>query len=349
MPTRTVVAVLAALALAACSSSSPKTEAPTAKAAKVVNVYSGRHYDADAEIYKRFEQETGIQVRTLEAPGPELLERLKAEGDYAQADLVVTSDGGNLEQLQEAGLLQAIDAPNLTAAVPERLRDPGGRWFAISKRARVIVFAKDNPAAAAIKTYAELTDPRFRGQICVRSSTNTYNLSLLAERIARDGAAAAQAWAAGVKANFAREPEGSDTDQIKAVAAGACSLALVNHYYLVRMAASPDPEERAAAAKVGLVFPDAEGRGAHINVSGAGVAAHAPHRDNAIALLRYLESPEAQRLISDLNQEYPVNPEAPPSTALQALGPFKESDVPLAALGQNQAEAQRIYDAVGWR
>jgi len=315
----------------------------------VVNVYSGRHYDADAEIYKRFTAETGIAVRTLEAPGPQLLERLKAEGEYAQADLVITSDAGNLEQLKAAGLLQPVSSPALEAAIPARLRDPEGRWFGLSKRARVIVYDKSDPAAAAVRSYADLADPRFKGAVCVRSSTNIYNLSLLAEKIARDGADAARAWAAGVQANFAREPQGSDTDQIKAVAAGTCRLALVNHYYLVRLRDSPDPQDQAAAAKVGLVFPDADGAGAHVNVSGAGVAAHAPHRDNAIALLEYLAGPEAQAAFAELNEEYPVLASVPPSPRLQALGPFKESAAPLAALGAHQAEAQRVYDAVGWR
>lgn len=337
---------LAALGLAACQ---PTAAPPKSDAAGVVNVYSGRHYDADAEIYRRFEAETGIRVRTLEAPGPQLLERLKAEGEASAADLVITSDAGNLEQLVAAGLLQPVSSPTLEGAIPPRLRDDAGRWFGLSKRARVIVYDKSDPAAAAAKSYADLADPRFRGEVCVRSSTNIYNLSLLAEMIARDGAEAAKAWASGVRANMARDPQGSDTDQIKAVAAGECSLALVNHYYLVRMAKSADPSEREAAQKVGLAFPDQNAGGAHVNISGAGVAAHAPNRANAVRLLEYLVGPEAQSAFAQLNEEYPVLAGAPQGEALTALGPFRESETPLAALGEHQAEAQRLYDEVGWR
>lgn len=348
MQIQIAIGLLAAFALAACSPEGAD-RGGAAASDQVVNVYSGRHYDADAEIYRRFEADSGIKVRTLEAPGPELLQRLQAEGEFSQADLVVASDAGNLEQLEAAGLLQPISSSVLEEAIPARLRDDGGRWFGLSKRARIIVFDKSDSEAAKVDSYEDLADPRFRGEICVRSSTNVYNLSLLAERIARDGSEAAQAWAAGVKANFARDPQGSDTDQIKAVAAGVCSLAIVNHYYLVRMATSADPQDQAAAAKLGIIFPDAGGNGAHLNVSGAGVAANAPHRENAVKLLEYLASPAAQTAFADLNQEYPARADVAPSPALAALGSYTESNVPLAALGAHQAEAQRIYDAVGWR
>jgi iron(III) transport system substrate-binding protein len=324
---------------------------PTESAADpgVVNVYSGRHYDADAEIFKRFEAATGIAVRTLEAPGPQLIERLKAEGAYAQADLVITTDAANLAQLEAEGLLQPVQSPVLDETIPAHLRDDDGYWFGLSKRARVIAYAKADPAAAAVTSYDDLAAPAFRGKVCVRSATNVYNLSLLAERIARDGPEAAQRWASGVKANLARDPQGSDTDQLKAVAAGACSLALVNHYYFVRLQTSEDPQERAAAERIGLLFPDAAGAGAHVNISGAGVAKHAPNRDNALKLLEFLVGPEAQAAFAALNDEYPVRADAPSGEALAALGAWKESATPLAALAQHQAQAQRIYDEAGWR
>lgn len=342
------VLLFAGLLLAGCSAGDGQKPA-AAPEAGVVNVYSGRHYDADGEIYRRFERETGVKVRTLEAPGPQLIERLKAEGAYAQADLVITTDAANLIQLQQAGLLQPVRSAALEGAIPAHLRDEAGQWFGLSKRARVIAYAKADAAAAAVRRYDDLAEPRFRGRVCVRSATNVYNLSLLAERIARDGAAAAKAWAAGVKANFARDPQGSDTDQLKAVAAGACSLALVNHYYFVRLQASQDPQEREAAQKIGLIFPDQDGAGAHVNISGAGLAAHAPNRENALKLLEYLVGPEAQAAFAALNEEYPVRTGAPAGPALAALGAFKESATPLSALGRHQAEAQRLYDEVGWR
>lgn len=341
------LAVLGALLLwlNACSAPAPRA----AKDEAVVNVYSGRHYDADAVLYKQFEEKTGIKVRVLEAPGPQLLERLKAEGPASAADLIITSDAGNLFQLKAAALLQPIQSSLLENAIPAHLRDADGQWFGLSKRARVIAFAKANSAAAQVKTYADLGQPRLKGQICVRSSTNVYNLSLLAAMISQEGAQAAQEWAGAVRANFAREPEGSDTDQIKAVAAGTCSLAIVNHYYWVRMLASKDPAEREAASKVQLVFPDQAGDGTHINVSGAGVARNAPHRENAQRLLEFLASEDAQIAFAQLNDEFPVRTGVPAAGPVEALGSFKESTLPLDALGANQAEAQAIFDRVGWR
>lgn len=347
-PHRVCAVLIAGLFLASCSAGEAQ-KAAAAPEAGVVNVYSGRHYDADAEIFRRFEQETGVKVRTLEAPGPQLIERLKAEGAYAQADLVITTDAANLLELQQAQLLQPVQSQVLENAIPAHLRDVNKAWFGLSKRARVLAYAKADAAAAAVRHYDDLADPRFRGRVCVRSATNVYNLSLLAERIARDGAEAARRWAAGVKANFARDPQGSDTDQLKALAAGQCSLALVNHYYFVRLQASQDPQDRALAQKIGLIFPDQDRLGAHVNISGAGVAKYAPHRENAVKLLEYLVGPEAQAAFAALNEEYPVRRDVPAGAALEALGAFKESTTPLSALGQHQAEAQRIYDAVGWR
>lgn len=338
--------------LCACSAPAPTPDAantPSGQSEAVVNVYSGRHYDADAVLYQRFETETGIKVRVLEAPGAQLLERLKAEGDASAADLILTSDAGNLAQLKAADLLAPVQSPILEAAVPAKLRDSEGKWFGLTKRARVIVVSKADAAAAEVKSYADLGLPRFKGKVCVRSSTNVYNLSLLSGMISSQGPEAAQKWAKAVRANFARDPEGSDTDQIKAVAAGACSLAIVNHYYLVRMLSSKDPGERQAAAQVRLVFPDQAGGGTHINVSGAGLAKSAPHRENALRLLEFLVSKPSQTLLAEMNDEFPVRTDVPAAGPVLALGNFKESDVPLDSFGANQAKAQAIFDAVDWR
>ncbi len=338
--------------LCACSAPAPTPDAtskPAGQNEAVVNVYSGRHYDADGVLYQRFEAETGIKVRVLEAPGAQLLERLKAEGDASAADLILTSDAGNLAQLKAADLLAPVRSPILESAIPAKLRDSEGKWFGLTKRARVIVFSKADAAAAEVKTYADLGLPRFKGKVCVRSSTNVYNLSLLSGMISSQGAEAAQKWAKAVRANFAREPEGSDTDQIKAVAAGACSLAIVNHYYLVRMLSSKDPSERQAAAQVQLVFPDQALGGTHINVSGAGLAKSAPHRENALRLLEFLVNKPSQTLLAEMNDEFPVRADVPAAGPVLALGSFKESDVPLDSFGANQAKAQAIFDAVDWR
>lgn len=342
-----LLALAAAALLVGCGQPAPKADAPAQ--ASVVNVYSSRHYDADAAIFAQFETETGIAVRTLEAPGDQLIERLRAEGAASPADVILTVDAGNLWRLTQAQMLQPVASEAIAAAVPANLRDPEGRWVGLSKRARVIVYAKDRIKPEAVATYDALAKPALKGKICARSSTNVYNLSLLAARIERKGMADALAWAKGVAANLARPPQGGDTDQIKALAAGVCDVAISNHYYLVRLQTSADPIDREAAAKVGLVFPDQAGDGAHVNVSGAGVAANAPNRDAAVKLLEYLVGPAAQAEFAALNDEYPVRADVALPPELAGLGAFKEDPLPLAALGQRQAEAQKLFDEAGWR
>jgi iron(III) transport system substrate-binding protein len=335
------------LALAACG---PRPDAKEESAgAGTVNVYSSRHYDADAAVFAAFTKETGITVRTLEAPGDQLIERLKAEGATSPADVVITVDAGNLWRLKSQGLLQPVQSAALDAAIPAQLRDPEGHWFGFSKRVRVIVHAPERLPADRVARYDDLGDPRLKGRVCVRSSSNVYNLSLLAARIERDGAAAAEAWARSVAANFARDPQGNDTDQIKAVAAGTCDAALVNHYYLIRMRGAADAAEAALAAKVEIAVPDQAGAGAHVNVSGAGVAVHAPNRANAVKLLEYLAGPAAQAEFAALNDELPAAAGVTAPDALKPLQTIKEDATPLEAYGRRQAEAAALYDKIGWR
>jgi iron(III) transport system substrate-binding protein len=314
-----------------------------------VNVYSARHYDADRRLYAAFEEATGVRVRVLPASAEQLLERLRAEGEATEADLVVAADAGNLWRIKDAGLLQNTTTPALEQGVPQRLRDPDGAYWGFTRRARVIIYRRDAVQPEEVASYDDLASSRFRNQIVMRSSTNTYQLSTLASRIERLGAENAQTWAAGVKANFAHDPQGADTDQIKAVAAGDAQATLVNHYYWVRLKNSQDPAEREAAERTGLVFPDQAGAGTHVNISGAGVAAHAKRPERAVQLLEYLISDEAQTLLAPLNDEYPIRPNIAPAPALAALGDFREETIPLDALGRHQAEAARIFEAVGWR
>ncbi len=329
-----------AAALAACGGRNP---------GDFVNVYSARHYDTDRALYDAFEQTTGVTVRVLPANAEQLHERLRAEGDATEADLVVAADAGNLWRMQDADLLQPATSEALERDVPPRLHAPQGHWWGFSKRVRVIVYREDAVQPADVASMDDLANPRFRGQIVARSSTNTYNLSLLAARIERLGAENARAWAAGVRANFARDPQGSDTDQIKAVAAGQAQATIANHYYFLRMTQSEDPGDRAAAEKVALLFPDQAGAGAHVNISGAGVAKYATRPARALQLLEYLVSDAGQRVLAPLNNEFPIRPAIAPSPALAALGSFKEEDVPLDALGRHQGEAARIFEEVGWR
>lgn len=338
---RTFALGASALALAACNQGGGDDN--------YVNVYSARHYDADRALYAAFEQATGVAVRVLPANAEQLLERLRAEGDATEADLVVAADAGNLWRIKDAGLLQNVTTPALEQGVPARLRDPDGAYWGFTRRARVIIYRKDAVEPAQVATYDDLANPRFRGQIVARSSTNVYQLSTLASRIERLGADNARAWAAGVKANFARDPQGADSDQIKAVAAGEAKATLVNHYYYFRLMQSEDPADRDVVAKTSLIFPDQAGAGTHVNISGAGVAANAKRRDRAVQLLEYLVSDAAQTLLAPLNSEYPIRPSIAPAPALAALGAFKEEEIPLDALGRHQAEAARIFEEVGWR
>ncbi len=343
------LAALVSLALASCSGPTP---APgDGGDVRVVNVYTSRHYDADRTLYRLFEERTGIEVRVQEKRGEELQALLEAEGEASPADLIVTVDAGNLYRLQEAGLLAPVTSETLTAAIPERYRDPEGRWYGFSRRARVIAFRTGVVSPDSVRSMEALASPAFRGRVCARSSTNPYNLSMLASRIARQGPDAALAWARGVASNFARDPRGSDTDQLRAIAAGECDVAIVNHYYLLRLQRSEAAADQATAAQVSILFPDqGEGQpGAHVNISGAGVAAHAPHPAEALALLEFLVSPEAQAALAELNEEFPVSPGAPVPAELQAIGALREEETPLAALGQHQAQAALIYEQAGWR
>lgn len=343
---RLVGGLVALVALPACGA--PREHQSTTASAGIVNVYSGRHYDSDRVVFEAFEKKTGIEVRTIEADGAQLLERLKAEGEYTNADVIITVDAGNLARLVEAELLAPASSPALDAT-PSRYRDPQGRWIAIAKRARVIVYRKEAVDPATIDSMDDLAAPAMKGAVCARTSANLYNLSMLAARIERDGVESAGRWARAVAANFARDPQGSDSDQLRAVAAGDCKVAIVNHYYLVRLQTSDDPADRAVAEKLGLVFPDRDGAGVHVNISGAGVSVHAQNREGAVRLLEFLASAEAQQIIADRNDEFPVAAGVTLPAPLAAFGAFKEETVDFGALGARQAEAQRVFEAAGWR
>ncbi|REJ74898.1 MAG: extracellular solute-binding protein, partial [Acidobacteria bacterium] len=273
--------------------------------AGVVNLYTARHYDGDEVVYERFTSETGIRVELLEADSAALLERLTREGADSPADLFITVDAGRLHQAEQAGAFQPVRSAVLEERIPEKLRHPEGLWFGLTKRARVIVYAKDRVDPSEITTYEDLADPRWKGRIAIRSSTNVYNQSLVASLIAALGEEATEEWCRGLVANLARPPQGGDRDQIRAVAAGEADIAVSNTYYLAQMLAGSE-EDRAAAARVGVVFPNQGGRGTHVNISGGGVVAGAPNRDNAVRLLEFLAGPEAQSALVAETREYPV-------------------------------------------
>ena len=340
--------VLAALVAVSCSQS-PTSTAPENNADPgEVNIYSGRHYDSDIEIFNAFTEETGIRVNVIEAGGDALIERLAREADASPADLFLTADAGILWRAEQRGVFQAIDDVTLKERIPARFRHPNGLWFGLSKRARVVIYNKEEGLPEGLESYADLSDPALQGTICVRSSSNVYNQSLLASRIAHDGRAAAKKWAAGVVDNFARKPQGNDTSQIEAVAAGLCRIGIVNSYYIARYVGSDDAKRAEIGEKIGVLFPDQQGRGAHVNISGAGVAAYAPNKENAVRLLSFLAEEEAQRAFALGNNEYPVVSDTVDGP-IALLGAFREDSLSVAALGENQRAAVEIFDEVGWR
>lgn len=335
------IALFAALAAAAAS--------PQAQE-KVLNLYSSRHYQTDEALYANFTRQTGIRINRIEAPEDALIERLRNEGAASPADVLLTVDAGRLWRAEQLGLFQPVTSPVLETRIPAHLRHPGGLWFGFSTRARVIVYSKDAIKPGAVRNYEDLADPKWKGKVCMRSSASVYNLSLMSALIAHHGEQQAENWARGVVANFARSPKGGDTDQIKAVASGECALTLANTYYYARLMKSQKAEEHDAAAKTGVVFPNQDGRGTHLNISGAGVLKNAPHRDAAVKFLEYLAGDEAQRYFADGNNEFPaVATVRTDNAALSALGTFKSDPLNVGALGSNQPTAQKVYDRAGWR
>ncbi|HEV3008792.1 MAG TPA: Fe(3+) ABC transporter substrate-binding protein [Burkholderiales bacterium] len=316
----------------------------------VVNVYSGRHYQTDEALYAGFTKATGIKVNRIEASEDAIIERIRNEGARSPADVMITVDAGRLWRAEQLGLFQPVKSASLEQRIPESLREPGGHWFGFSTRARVIAYNKDKVRPGEISTYEELAEPKWKGRVCMRSSTNIYNLSLMGALIDHLGEGRAEAWAKGVRANLAQEPKGGDTDQLKAVAAGQCDVTVSNQYYYARLARSAKPDEKQVAERLAIVFPNQATWGTHVNISGAAVLKHAPHREAAVKFLEYLASEEAQRYFADGNNEWPVvrgvkvdNP------VLNALGDFKRDRLNVAVLGKNQPNSQKIYDRVAWK
>lgn len=340
---------LTALLLAACGGEQTgEMQAPKAAIAGDVNVYSGRHYESDNAIYDAFTAETGIRVNIIEAGGDALIERIAQEAEASPADVFITADAGILWRADQRGVFREIGNEALEERVPAQFRHREGKWFGLSKRARIIIYNKEMGLPEGLDSYADLADGAYKGMICARSSSNIYNQSLLASIIAHEGADRAEAWAAGVVANFARSPQGNDTTQIEAVAAGLCRLGIVNSYYTARFKGASDPDAAAIGEKFELLFPDQAGNGTHVNISGAGVAKYAPNPENAGRLLEFLLRDETQKAFASGNNEYPVVPGVSAEGPIAAYAEFRADDLPVAALGENQAEAVRIFDRVGW-
>jgi iron(III) transport system substrate-binding protein len=333
--------VLPVLAAAGAAQAQPAGSA-------VVNVYSARHYQTDEAMYANFTKETGIRINRIEGKEDELLERIRNEGASSPADVFITVDASRLEVADKAGVFQPLQSKSLEARIPANLRTPN--WVAFSTRARVIVYSSKTVNPEWVQTYEDLANPRLKGQVCVRSGSHPYNLSLGAALIAHDGEAGTEAWAKGLVANFARAPKGGDTDQLRAVAAGECGVALSNSYYVARMMRSTKPEDAKDMAALTVVWPNQKTWGTHVNVSGAGVVKTAPNKANAVKFLEYLASDSAQAYFADGNNEWPVVRTASvKNPALDKLGPFKADETPIEKWAPNTVAAQKVFDRAGWR
>ena len=320
-----------------------------AAAADVVNVYSARHYDADDKLYSAFTERTGIEVRLLEGDSDQLIERIKREGVASPADLLMTVDAGRLWRAEQEGIFAPVESDVLTERIPEHLRHPQNLWFGFSQRLRLIFYNRENFDPAELERYEDLADPRYEDRICIRSSNNIYNQSLLASIIAAGGEEEATAWAQGLVDNLARQPQGGDTDQIRGAAAGECEIAVANHYYYLRLLNSDDSKDRQVAEQVGVIFPNQEDRGVHANIGGAGVVDGAPNREAAVALLEFLASDEAQEILARANNEYPVVAGVPTVEQIEAWGDVVFDEVNVGRFGEYNPAAVRIADRVGWR
>ncbi len=315
--------------------------------AQEVNIYSSRHYDGDEQLYQGFTDATGITVNRIEGNADELLARMQAEGDNSPADVILTVDAGRIWRADEAGLLQPVVSDYLDERIPAHLQHPDNHWFGFSQRVRVIFYDKDDVANPP-QTYEDLASPEYEGMICIRSSSNVYNQSLLASIIDADGEDAAAEWASGIVSNMARAPQGGDTDQLRGIVSGECDIAVANTYYFLRALDGGVDGLSGETDGIGWVFPNQSDRGTHVNVAAAGVAAHAPNQENAVAFLEYLATDEAQSYFANQNNEYSAVPGLPMSANSASMGLFLMDDLNLSVLGENTPLAQQVFNQAGW-
>jgi iron(III) transport system substrate-binding protein len=315
-----------------------------------LNLYSARHYQTDEALYTNFTKATGIKVNRIEGKEDELFERIRREGSASPADVFLTVDAARLQDANEAGLFAPVRSSTIEKRIPAHFRDAGGNWFGYSYRARVIAYHRDKVRPEEVQRYADLTGARFKGKICVRSGGHVYNRTLVAGMMHNVGEEKADAWTRGIVANLARDPKGGDTDQIRAVGAGECDVAITNHYYYARLMTSSKPEDQELVKKVGIVFPDQQASGTHVNISGGGMLKHAPNKESAKKFLEYLASDEAQAYFANGNNEWAVVPGVRVNNPqLEAMGKFKVDQAPAGVLAKNTPHAQRMIDRAGWK
>jgi len=316
---------------------------------QVVNVFTARHYDVDSQLFDAFTKETGIKVNEIKGTAEELVERLKREGESSEADLFITVDGGVLNYAKQNDVLQPIQSTTVDSNVPAELRDNENNWVGIATRARVIVYAKDRVKPEQLSTYEDLASAAWKGKVLARSSASLYNQSLLASFIELNGEQKAEEWAKGIVANFARDPEGGDRDQAKAVVAGLGDVAIMNTYYVGQMLNSKDAEEVKVAEKIGVFFPNQETTGTHLNISGVGLTKHAKNKDNAVKLIEFMTGKDGQTLLTQGSFEFPVNAAAEKPELLKGWGDFKTQKLDFSKLGDHNKKAVELLAKVGWK
>jgi len=333
-----VTAILSSLAAAT----------PAFAADTELNIYSARHYQTDEALYGEFTKQTGIKINRIEAKEDELLERIRNEGANSPGDVFITVDASRLAHADQQGVFAPVKSAVLEERIPAHLRT--ANWFSYSTRARIIVYNPELVKVEQVQTYEQLADPALKGKFCSRSGSHPYNLSLGAAMIEHNGVDKTEAWAKGLVDNFARAPKGGDTDQIKAVAAGECGVAVANSYYLARLMNSDKAEDKKVVDNIKAVWPNQQSWGTHVNVSGAGMLKHAPNKGAAVKFLEYLASDQAQTYFANGNNEWPVVASVKVANpALEKLGEFKADTLPIGKLAESVAEAQRIYDRAGYR
>jgi iron(III) transport system substrate-binding protein len=314
-----------------------------------VNIYSSRQEALIKPLLDQFTTETGIKVNLVSGKDDALITRLQTEGSKSPADLLITADAGRLYRAKSADLLQVINSDVVESSVPENLRDTEGKWVGLTQRARPIFYVKGKVDPAELSTYEALTGDEFAGRICIRSSSNIYNQSLIASMIDAKGEAAAETFANGLVGNMARPPAGGDTDQLKAAAAGVCDIAIANTYYFGRLVNSEKASDNEVAAKLGVFWPNQADRGTHVNVSGIGITKASTNVEEATKLIEFMLTAESQTWYSEVNNEYPVLKGAQPSETLNSWGNFKADTVNLTVLGENNRAAVELMDRARWK
>jgi iron(III) transport system substrate-binding protein len=314
-----------------------------------VNLYSSRHYDTDERLYSNFTDATGITINRLEGDADELIARMSAEGANSPVDVFLTVDTVRLARAKDLGLLQSIESGVLERSVPSYLQDDDNQWFGLSQRSRILFYDKTDIQNPPL-TYQDLAKPEYEGMVCIRSSSNVYTQNIVAALVAHLGEEAVQDWATAVVGNFARDPQGGDTDQLRGIASGECDIAMSNTYYFARVLRKGDSRMTDEdIANIGWVFPNQNDFGAHMNISGGGVAANAPNKDNAIKFLEYLASEQAQEYFSAGNDEYPAVPGVGLSPSVAALGIFRPDTIDLTDIAENVDVAVEILNKAGWK